>query len=106
MFASISRLSKREKYIAYISFALIVCIIFDRAVIRPVMMKLENLNNETQEQQKKLEKSIYILQQEDSINSEYKKYAQHLKQKISDEEVTAEMLSSIEKIAKSTSVAI
>ena len=106
MFTFIFRLSKREKYIAYIAFALVAYVLFDRVVLRPVMVRQENLNKEIQEQEQKLEKSIRILKQEDLIKSEYKKYAQNLKQNVSDEEAIPAILSSVEKTANATSVTI
>ena len=102
----IFKLSKREKYIAYIAFALVIYVFFDRVVLRPVMVRQGNLNKEIQEQEQRLEKSIRILQQEELIKSEYKQSSQNLKQNVSDEEAISEMLSSVEKIANATSVTI
>jgi len=104
MLEFLSRLSKRERRIAYISIAIIVCIFFDKVVFSPVMNKLGSLNGEILIQEKKLEKSMHILLQEDSITSEYKKFAQHIKQEQSDEETIATLLSSIEKMANNASV--
>jgi Tfp pilus assembly protein PilO len=49
---------------------------------------------------------MYILSQEAAISSEYKKFAQSIKQEQSDEEATASLLSGIEKMAGSVSVFI
>ena len=100
----LSRLSKRERYVAYISVAIIACVFLDKVVFRPVINRLENLNSQILIQGKKLEKSMHILRQEDSITGEYEKYAQHINQERSDEEEIGELLSSIEKLAKKASV--
>ena len=99
-----SRLSKRERQTAYISIVLVVCVFFDRAVFRPVMQKIENSNGDISIQEKKLEKSMQILSEEDSLTGEYKKFTQNIKQTQSDEEAMAVLLSNIEKIANSVSV--
>jgi len=101
-----SRLSKRERRAVYISIALVVCVFFDRAVFRPVTRKIESSNGEITIQEKKLEKSLQILAEESSITTEYNKFTQNIKQALSDEETTAALLSSIEKMASSVSVTL
>lgn len=96
----LSRLSRRERYILYSCVTVIVMVFSDKLVFRPVMNKIENLNKEILIHERKLEKSMRILQQDDSITKEYEKYAKHIKQRSSDEETTAVFLSDIEKIAK------
>ena len=102
----LSRFSKRERYIAYISVAIAAITLFDKFVFSPVMNRLENLNEGILLQEKKLERSMHILLQEDLITSEYKKYAQQIKQERSDEETLAILLSNIEKLAKKSSVSV
>lgn len=99
-----SRLSKREKAIFYIVVAIIVAFFFDRGVLQPVMDKLSQLNKEILVQEKKLQRSAYILSQEKSIIKEYRKITQHLKQEQSDEKEIAGLLSEIEKLASKCSV--
>jgi len=70
------------------------------------MNRLEDLNGKISLEEKKLEKSMLILAQDSAINDEYKKFAQSIKQEQSDEEALANLLSSIEKMAKSVSVVI
>ena len=102
----LSRLSKKEKRLFYITVIIVACVFFDRVVFRPVMSKLESFNGKISLEEKKLEKSMLILQEEDVINSEYKKIAQNIKQVQSDEETIAVLLSSLEKMANSVSVFI
>lgn len=102
----LSRLSKKEKRLFYITVTIIACVFLDRIVFRPVMNKLESFNGKISLEEKKLEKSMHILAQEPVITSEYKKFAQSIKQDQSDEETIASLLSSIEKMAGSVSVFI
>jgi len=100
----LSRLSRRERYMLYFSVAVIAAVFSDKLVFRPVMNKIEYLNKEIVVHEKRLEKSMRILQQDDSITKEYEKYAKYIKQRDSDEEATAIFLSDIEKIAKESAV--
>ncbi len=102
----LSRLSKKEKRLFYITVAIVGCVFFDRIVFKPVLNKLESFNGKIVLEEKKLEKSMHILSQESSITSEYKKFAEGIKQDKSDEETLASLLSSIEKMAGSVSVFI
>lgn len=100
----LSRLSKRERYIAYVAAVALILVFFNKIVLGPVIGKSNELNREIVIQEKKLEKSLGILVHDDAINTNYEKYTQNLKQTRSDEEEIAELLSEIEKIAKKTAV--
>lgn len=100
----LSKLARRERYIAYIAVVVVVFFFFSRVMLRPIIKKLNDLNQEIAIQEKRLEKSLNILLQKDAINSNYKKYVDNLKQTNSDEEEFAELLSEIEKIAKKAGV--
>jgi len=102
----LSRLSKKEKRLFYIAVTIVAIVFFDRVVFRPVMNKLESFNGTISLEEKKLEKSMHIIAQESAITEEYKKFAQGIKQVQSDEETTASLLSSIEKMAGGVSVFI
>ncbi|MDD5282302.1 MAG: type 4a pilus biogenesis protein PilO [Candidatus Omnitrophica bacterium] len=102
----LSRLSKKERRLFYITVAVVAIVFLERVVFKPVMNKLENFNGKISLEEKKLEKSMHILGQESAITSEYEKFAQSIKQEQSDEETLAILLSSIEKMANSVSVFI
>ena len=102
----LSRLSKRERYILYITVVVIVSILFDKVVLSPITERLNKLNGEIFIQEKKLEKSLRILAQEELITSEYKEYTQFIRQSRSDKEEIAELLSEIEKIASKTPISL
>jgi Tfp pilus assembly protein PilO len=102
----LSRLSKKERRLFYITVAVVAIVFLERVVFRPVINKLENFNGKISVEEKKLEKSMLILTQEQAITSEYKKFAENIKQTQSDEETIAILLSYIEKMANSVSVFI
>lgn len=102
----LSRLSKKERRLFYITVTVVAIVFLGKVVFKPVMNKLESFNGKISLEEKKLEKSMHILAQESSISSEYKKFAQGIKQEQSDEETIASLLSSIEKMANSVSVFI
>ncbi len=102
----LSRLSKKEKRLFYITVAIVSIVFLDRAVFKPVINKLESFNGKISVEEKKLEKSMLILAQEQAITSEYKKFAENIKQEQSDEEAIAILLSYLEKMANSVSVFI
>jgi Tfp pilus assembly protein PilO len=102
----LSRLSKKEKRLFYITVAIVSIVFLDRVVFKPVINKLESFNGKISVEEKKLEKSMLILAQEQAITSEYKKFAENIKQEQSDEEAIAILLSYLEKMANSVSVFI
>jgi len=102
----LSRLSKRERYLLYITVVVLVSILFGKAGVSPIMQRLSKLNREIFVQEKKLEKSLRVLAREELIRSEYKKYIQFVRQSRSDEEQTSELLSEIEKLADKTSISL
>lgn len=101
-----AKLSKREKYILYLSVAIIGLVLFDRVVLRPVTNKIKKLNEEIELQEKKLQRYLYILTQEDTITQEHKKYTENVMQASSDEEEKSKLLTAIEELARKSSVSL
>lgn len=101
-----SRISQREKYILYISIVVIGFVFIDKVILSPVMKVLDNLDKQTLVQEGELEKSVRIVNNEDSITAEYNKDVQNLKKSSSNEEEIAAMSSEIEELARKTSVLI
>ncbi len=98
------KLSKRELYVFYISILIVTIVFFDKIVINPLIVRIEKLNKEIFIQEKRLQKSLYLLSQEKLIISEYKKYTEHVKQVTSDGEEKSRLLAEIEKTARKASV--
>ncbi len=101
-----SKLSKREKYILYISIIIVASVFIDRVMISPVMRVLNNLSEEISVHEKKLERSMRIWNEGDSIRSEYERNMLSLKKILSDEEEIAGLSSEIEKLGRKTAVLI
>jgi len=101
-----SRISKREKYILYASIVVVLFVLIDRAVLSPVTRVLGSLDKQISAQEGEMEKSVRILNSEDSIVAEYRKTAQNLKKTSSNEEEISVLSSEIEELARKTSVLI
>ncbi|MDP8298192.1 MAG: hypothetical protein RAP41_08475 [Candidatus Orphnella occulta] len=101
-----SRLSKRERYILYISAIVVVVVFFDRIVIKPLIGRIEKLNKEIVIYEKRLQRSLYLLSQEELITSEHKKYTKDIKQVSSEGEEKSRLLAEIEETARKSSVSL
>ena len=101
-----SKLSKRKRYVLYISAVVIGVVFFDKIVIKPLMQRTEKQNKEIFIQEKRLQKSLYLLSEEEFIINEHNKYTKDLKQVSSDGEEKSRLLSEIEKTARKSSVAL
>lgn len=100
------KLKKREKYILYFAVLVIGFLFFDRIIIRPVLTELNNLNRKISVKEKQLRRSLKLLSQKEEISSLYSEYTDPIKQKLSDEEEIAQLLSRIEEVAKETNVVL
>lgn len=101
-----SRLSKRERFIAYFFIILLSLLLFEKAVLSPINTKLEKLNAKVGFQEKKLLRFLYVLKQKSSIIEEHKKLTEQIKKKLSDKEAITDLQSRIEKFAKKTNLNI
>ena len=104
IFSKLSALPKRERYMAYIAAAFITAVFFDRVILQTAKDKIRKLNTGIFIQEKKLQKYLHILSEEDLITSEYQKYTEGLNQNHSEEEEKLKLLSEIEKLARNASV--
>ena len=100
----LTKISKREKIVVYVTAAVVIALLFDRVVLSQVMHKINTVNREIQVQEKKLQNALYILSQERSITNEHKKYTQEVRQKYSDEEEKSQLNSEIVDLAKKAGV--
>jgi Tfp pilus assembly protein PilO len=102
----LSNLGKRERYIAYITVLIIGAFVFDRLVLSSLLGKLDSLNTNIITKEKELTNALHLLAQKKLINSKYGEYTENIKQTLSNEKETAQLLSKIEKIAKDTNVSL
>ena len=100
----ISRLSKRERTIFYVTILVVVFFLLDRLVLSPILSKIEELNETIQFKEEAIEQSLLIVTQEDRIEGETKKYTSYLSKPQSEEKEVTAFLKEVENIAKKSSV--
>ena len=106
IFFRIPQLSKKKRYMLYIAIVILGVVFFERIVFQTAMSRIKKLNNEILIQEKKMQKALYILSQEDSIIAEHAKYVEGVGQKYSEEEEKSKLLSEVERLARSSSVSL
>ena len=99
-----SKMSKRERYVLYFSAVVVLAVFFDKVVIDPLIKRIEKLNKEIFIQEKRLQKSLYLVSQEELIINEHKSYTKGLKQVSSEGEEKSRLLAEIEQTARKSSV--
>jgi Tfp pilus assembly protein PilO len=102
--ASISRLSKRERLIAYAVIIFISAAALDRLIISPVFSKMKSLESAITDKEANIKKSARIMSQKDRIAVESAKYSTFLTSALSEEEEMVSLLKELEKIANASSV--
>lgn len=104
LYAFLSRLSKREKLIFYLSVFFVSLTLLDRLVISPVSSKMRALDKEIQDKETGIKRDIKILAQKDRIAAESTKYNSFLDKTKSEEEETSSLLKEIESLAGKSTV--
>jgi Tfp pilus assembly protein PilO len=102
----LSRLGKREKYIVYATVLIVGAFLFDKLVLSSFLEKLNSMSAAINQKERELGNALQLIAQKEIIESEYEKYTKDIKQKLSNEKETAQLLSEIEKIAKETEVSL
>ena len=105
-YAFLSRLSKREKLIFYLTVLFVSLTLLDRMVISPISSKMQSLNKEIQEKETGIIKNLRILAQKDRISAESNKYSGFLDVPKSEEEETTALLKEIESLANKSTIYI
>jgi len=94
----LSRLSKREKLILYAAAALISLAFLDRLLLRPILLKMKEIDKKIEQQKTTIKKNLRILTQKERILNEGNKYASYsIEAPSSEEEVS--LLKNIESLA-------
>ena len=106
VFSRIPQLPRRKRYLLYIAIAVLGVVFFERIVLQAAMGRIKKLNNEIFIQEKKMQKALYILSQEESIIKEHAKCIEGVGQKHSGEEEKAKLLYEIERLARSASISL
>lgn len=99
-------LSKREKTILYITVSIIVINLGYSFILRPLLERYKQLNQEVLSKRIMLDKTIRLLGQKDIIEKEFQKLSPLVRLSGSVEEQMAKVLSQIESIATKESITI
>ena len=102
----LNKLSKKERTGLLIAAAIVSAAFLDRFVISPINEKIQQINRETKINEKLLECNLRSLMQREVIAGQYRSYIQYVKKAGSAEEVVAEILGEIEKLARATGVCL
>ncbi|MGE4357234.1 MAG: type 4a pilus biogenesis protein PilO [Candidatus Omnitrophota bacterium] len=102
----INQLSKRERFLFYITVSAIIFMGVTNFLITPVLKSWRGLNRKISNLQNKLNRYTRILALEKDIETKYKAYADYLKVKGSREDAVASVLQEIEKLARRAGVII
>jgi len=100
----ISRLSKRERTIFYVTIAVIGLGLLDRLILSPILGKIDHLNETITTQEETIAQSLLIVTQEKRIDSEGDLYASFLSKSQKEEKVITAFLKEVETLAKQSSV--
>lgn len=99
-------MSKREKIIGVIAVLVMLFFGVSTYVARPMLDKMDDLDQRILVAEKKLHKAYQILFRENTITKEYEENLQFVKQDQNEEEEIAAFLSEIENIASSSNVSL
>ncbi len=102
--AWISKLSKNEKIIFYLSIVLVAVAFLDRGIISPLVNKMEILKEEKKTVLDEMKKNLRIINQRQRIQDEERKYSSFALQARSEEEEIAALLKKLESLATKASV--
>ena len=82
-------MSQRERNILLFGAIIVLCYSLYSFVIEPLMTRFDNLNQQIAAAELKLKKNLKILRDSKMIEEEYRKFADYMKQKASDEQEMA-----------------
>ncbi len=102
--ASLSKLSKRESSVLYVTVVVVSLVVVDRMIVSPVFGKLNFLNNEIREKEASIKKNMRILGQKDKIIAEGERYSSVLSRNKTEEEEATSMMKEVEGLANTSSV--
>ena len=104
MIQMVNKFSKREKTVLTVSIVFILLAFLDRAVMTPIIDKMDSFEEEIKATEYEMAKNSKILGQSGRIEKEEKKYSSFIKTAESDEEETAGLLRVVENLASRSEV--
>jgi Tfp pilus assembly protein PilO len=100
----ISRLSKRERTIFYVTVFVVGVVLLDRLILSPILSKITELNDTIRLEEEAIEQSLLIVTQEKRIEGEAKEYSSYLSKVQTEEKEVTSFLKEVENIAKQSAV--
>lgn len=104
LYGFVSKLSKREKIVFYLSAFFVSLVVMDRLIVQPFYNKLKSLDADIQQMKINIKNNIHVLTQKERIQIEAKKFASYLKEPKSEEEHITALLREVENYANKTQV--
>ena len=102
--AWISKMSKREKMLFYGASTVILILATDRIVVRPIFQSYRSMNQQIQDLQMEIKRSLKILADKNHIEDEKKHYADYMVSPKSAEEEAIALLKYVEELANEAAV--
>jgi len=100
----VSRLSKRERTILYVTLGVLSIVLLDRVIVSPILVKINNLGEAITDQEEAIEQSLLIVTQEARIKKESGRYAPFLSKPQAEEKIIAAFLKEVETLAKKSAI--
>jgi len=100
----ITRLSKRERTIFFLTVGIVSLVLLDRMILSPILDKVSNLGETIQEKEEAIEQSLLIVNQEKRIEGESDLYTSFLSKPQTEEKAITAFLKEVETLAKKSSI--
>jgi Tfp pilus assembly protein PilO len=100
----VTRLSKRERTIFYVTVGVISLVLLDRMVLSPILAKINSLGETIQAKEEAIERSLLIVTQEKRIEGEKNLYSTYLSKPQAEEKTITAFLQDVETLAKKSSI--
>ena len=100
----VTRLSKRERTIFYVTVTIISLVFLDRTMLSPILDKVSSLGEAIQAKEDAIEQSLLIVNQEERIEGESGLYASFLSKPQEEKKAITAFLKEVETLAKKSSI--
>jgi len=100
----ITRLSKRERIIFYVTIGIVTLVLLDRMLLSPILVKVSSLGEAIKAKEETIEQSLLIVNQEERIEGESSRYTSFLSAPQTEEKTITAFLKEIETLAKKSSI--
>jgi Tfp pilus assembly protein PilO len=95
-----TRLSKREKPLFYLTMAIALVTLADRAVVGPILSRLHTLDERIASQEELIKRNLRIVSEKDRVKAAAKEFDVYSRKSSTNEEEVAGLLGEIETLAR------